>query len=199
MGAAGPKVGQSVVDLIEENGINYQRQMTIKNINPAVKEVIFENGATKKADLLITVPPHKVPDLLKEASLTNAAGWVPVDRETLKTKYENIYAIGDVAAVSLEGKYKPDKPLMLPKAGVFAHNEAEVVAKNVASLIKEDGKQVAFDGQGSCFLELGDGTAAFAEGNFFALPHPKVTMKGPSRLLHQEKVLYEKYWFKRWF
>lgn len=199
MGAAGPKVGQAVIDLIERHNINYQRQVTIKNISPAKKEVIFENGSGKTADLLITIPPHKAPNLLKEASLTNEAGWVPVDRESLKTKYENIFAIGDVAAVKLEGKYKPDKPLMLPKAGVFAHNEAEVVAKNIASLIKKDNKQVKFDGHGSCFLEVGDGTAAFAEGNFFAVPHPEVSMKGPSRLYHQEKVLYEKYWFIRWF
>jgi NADH dehydrogenase FAD-containing subunit len=37
-----------------------------------------------------------------------------------------VYAIGDVVAIPLT----LDKPL--PKAGVFAHGEAEIVAKNIA-------------------------------------------------------------------
>lgn len=126
-------------------------------------------------------------------------GWIPVDAKTLKTKFDNIYAIGDVATVKLEGRYKPDKQLMLPKAGVFAHAEAEVVAANIAADIKGSGGRREFDGHGSCFLELGDGTAGYSTGNFFALPHPKVAMKGPARRFRFYKLLFEKWWFWRHF
>lgn len=199
MPTAGPKVGQAIKELLIQRGIDFNPQVEIDSLNPATKEVVWKNGETKKADLLITIPPHKAPDVLKKAGLTNEAGWVPVDPKTLKTMKENIFALGDVATIKLEGRYKPDKPLMLPKAGVFAHHEAEVVAANIAAEIKNTLKRKEFDGKGSCFLELGDGTAGFAAGSFFDLPHPRVQMKKPSRYRHIYKALFEKYWFWRWF
>ncbi len=42
-----------------------------------------------------------------------------VDRATLQTKYKNVYALGDVTALPIPGRWKPDVPMMLPKAGVF--------------------------------------------------------------------------------
>ena len=199
MPTAGPTVGQAIKELLAKRGINFMPGVTIESVNPETKEVTWTNGETKKADLLITIPPHKAPDVVKKAGLTNEAGWIPADAKTLRTEHENIFAIGDVAAVKLEGKYKPDKPLMLPKAGVFAHHEAEVVAANIAAKITGGAVEKEFDGQGSCFLELGDGTAGFAAGDFFDLPQPQVQMKNPSRRWHIYKALLEKYWFWRWF
>ena len=198
MPAAGPDVGRAIKELLAKRDIDFAPEVAIESVNPETKEVTWNNGATAKADLLITIPPHKAPDVVKTAGLTNEAGWIPVDPKTLKTKHENIFALGDVAAVKLEGKYKPEKPLMLPKAGVFAHAEAEVVAANIVAEIKSSAQRKEFDGKGSCFLELGDGTAGFAVGGFFDLPHPQVQMKNPSRLWHLRKALYEKYWFWRW-
>ena len=107
--------------------------------------------------------------------------------------------MGDVTKIALEGRYKPDKQLSLPKAGVFAHEQALVVAENIAADIKNEPKKREFDGQGACFLELGDGKAGYAVGNFYEVPHPVVKMRTPSRTWHLYKVLFEKYWFWRWF
>jgi len=41
----------------------------------------------------------------------------------------------------------------LPKAGVFAHGEAEVVANNIAHALTGEGKAAVFDGHGECFIE----------------------------------------------
>ena len=199
MPTAGPQIGQMLKELLGKRAINFNPGIAVESINPENKEVIFKDGSKKRADLLITIPPHKSPDVVKEALLTNEAGWMPVDKKTLKTEYNNIFAIGDIATIKLEGKYKPDKPLMLPKAGVFAHKEAHVVAKNIASEIKGTFEQKEFDGKGSCFLELGNGVAGFAAGSFFELPHPKVNMKKPSRFWLYLKILFEKYWLRRWF
>jgi sulfide:quinone oxidoreductase len=82
----------------------------------------------------------------------------------------------------------------LPKAGVFAHYEAEVVANNIVHAITGLGAPQRFTGNGECFLEAGDGRAGFGSGNFYAEPAPQITLKPPSILMHFGKVWYEKYW-----
>jgi sulfide:quinone oxidoreductase len=80
----------------------------------------------------------------------------------------------------------------LPRAGVFAHGQAEVVARNVARALGGSGAETRFDGHGSCFIETGDGKAGFGAGNFYGDPRPAVTVRRPRRLWHVGKVLLEK-------
>jgi sulfide:quinone oxidoreductase len=115
-----------------------------------------------------------------------------VDRSTLRARPGNVYAIGDIAAIPLENG------LMLPKAGVFAHGEAEVVAENIARRVRGDIRETAFDGHGTCFLEAGDGKSGLARGNFFASPVPTVAMYRPGRSWHLGKIAFEQYWLRRW-
>ena len=133
------------------------------------------------------------PAVVRASGLTGESGWVPVDRQTLATKFPGVYAIGDVAGISLA----IGKPL--PKAAVFAHGEAEVVAHNIVHAITGKGEPRSYLGHGQCFFEIGDGRAGFGAGNFFAEPAPQVKFKPPSRWLHLGKVLYEKYSLYRWF
>ena len=111
-----------------------------------------------------------------------------VDRHTLATRWANVFAIGDAVSIPLA----VGKPL--PKAGVFAHREAEVVAKNIAHDITGAGRAVRFDGHGECFIEIGDGRAGFGGGDFYAEPKPTVTLRDPSRRWHLGKVWVEKSW-----
>lgn len=46
---------------------------------------------------------------------------------------------------------------------------------------------------------MGHGRAAMGGGDFYATPAPKISIKKPSFLWHWGKVLFEKYWLKRWF
>ena len=81
--------------------------------------------------------------------------------EYSRNRFPSVYALGDVVSIPL----KMGKPL--PKAGVFAHGQASVVARNIAHTIKGKGKPVQFDGNGECFVETGDGKAGFGRGNFY--------------------------------
>ncbi len=120
------------------------------------------------------------------------SGWVPVDRGTLETKSPGVFAIGDVTGIMLTSIGKP-----LPKAGVFAHREAEVVAHNIARAITGIGDEKRFAGDGACFIETGDSRAAFGSGNFYADPAPQIRLKHPGVLLRLGKVAYEKLWLHR--
>jgi len=191
MPVAGPVLGSAVKEMLERRGISFNPQK--KLISMENRELSFEGGEKFKADLIAWVPPHRAPAVVKDSGLTNESGWIPVDGKTMKTQFEGVYAIGDITANKLPSG------MMLPKAGVFAHGQAEVVAHNIAVEINKDGELREFGGQGSCFLELGYGIAGFASGNFYADPKPVVILKNPGKMWHWGKVAFEKWWLWKWF
>ncbi len=194
MPVAGPVVSGALRQMIEAKGIGYYPNLAVSAVDPVQRRIGFANGATADFDLLAYIPPHRAPPVVRDAGLCNESGWVPVDRITMETKFPGVFAIGDVTGIMLTSINKP-----LPKAGVFAHNEAEVVAHNISHAITGKGLQRHFAGDGECFIETGDGRAAFGGGNFYADPAPQIRLRQPSMILHLGKVTYEKYWLFRWF
>jgi sulfide:quinone oxidoreductase len=193
MPVAGVKIGAAVRAMIEAQDIKYLPKYKLTSVDEAKKEIVFENGEKHNFDLLLIVPPHKAPDVIKEAGLLGETGWLPINANTLATKTPGVFAIGDITGVKLlNGK-------ALPKAGVFAHFEAEVAAKRIAEEISGKIPTDSFKGGGSCFLEVGGGRAGLAFGDFYGVPDPKVTMLFPLKLWHWAKILFEKWWFWKWF
>ena len=197
MPTAGPQIGNMLKQMLESRQINFNHERKFKSVDEG--KIYFEDGKTADFDLLFVVPPHTAPEVVKRANLINGSGWIPVDRKALKTKFENVYAIGDVTTIKLPGQYKPDKPLNLPKAGVFAHYQAETVAENIVKEINGQKPDKIFSGDGYCFLELGNHKAGFAKGNFYAIPSPFMKMYKPRKLWHLGKIIFEKWWFYKWF
>lgn len=193
MPVAGPDVSLQVRQLVESKGIGYYPEHAITQVDARARRVQFANGASAEFDLLAYVPPHRAPRVVAECGLTGESGWVPVHRQTLETQFPGVYAVGDVTGIMLS----MGKPL--PKAGVFAHGEAEVVANNLVHAITGKGSPVTFDGHGECFIETGDGKAGFGSGHFFAEPAPVIKLRQPNRALHVGKVAFEKYWLFEWF
>ncbi|MDP2910562.1 MAG: FAD/NAD(P)-binding oxidoreductase, partial [bacterium] len=121
MPATGPENGKIIKAMIEARNIKFNPEVQLASVDSDKKELIFEGNKTSRFDLLIFVPPHQGPKVIKDSGVGNEMGWIPVDKKTLKTKYENVFAIGDITAITLVS----GKPLS--KAGVFAHFEAGVV------------------------------------------------------------------------
>lgn len=199
MGTAGMEMAQAVEEMMAERGIPFRPLLGTKSIDVEKRELVLENDERVPYDLLVGIPPHRSPKVIQESGLGNQAGWIPVDGKTLATSFDGVYALGDVTTVSLPGRFKPDKPLVLPKAGVFAHKQAEVLAHNLAVEINGGGKAEAYDGQGGCFIELGDGRAGYGEGDFYDAKAPDVTLRPPARRWHWAKEFIETYWMWRWF
>jgi sulfide:quinone oxidoreductase len=179
--------------MMEARGIGYHPGHAATSADPARRRISFANGATANFDLLAYVPPHRAPQVVRDAGMRGESGWLPVDRGTMETKFPGVFAFGDVAGITLTAIGKP-----LPKAGVFAHREAEVVAHNIVRAITGKGEGTRFTGDGECFLETGRGRAAFGSANFYADPAPQIRLKEPGMLLHLGKVAYEKLWLYRW-
>lgn len=187
---------QAIVDLMQERGIEYHPAAQVTDIDPATREPSFEGpGAVSglRCGLVIAVPPHRPPAVVGESGLSGETPWIEVDKGTLRTKHEHVHAIGDVTLIRMANG------LPLPKAGVFAHGEAETVAHNLAVSLTGQGEPVTYGGRGICFLETGYDQAGLVRGNFLAEPAPQVKLRPPSRLYHVGKLLFEKYWLYRWW
>ncbi len=188
MPVAGQAMGSAVVALLEAKGISLHSKGPIERFEPATSELVLADGTRAGYDLLAGVPPHRAPGAMRDSGLTNDAGWVPVDRHTLQTPHELVYAVGDMTTITLAN----GKPL--PKAGVFAHAQALVVAREIAAAFADRKAPAGFDGVGFCWVEAGTGRAAFASGDFYAEPDPRLNLRRPSRAWHAGKVLLERSW-----
>ncbi len=188
MGVAGTAMGKAVVGMLESKGIQFNPQLKPIEVDPLQKELHFANHESIPFDLLAGVPPHNPPRAVKESPLANESGWIPVNKLTLQTNQENVYAIGDIAAITLTN----GKPL--PKAGVFAEGQALTVAQRISMEIRGLTADTEFDGLGFCWIETGSGSAGFASGEFYAEPDPIVPLPRSGRMWHWGKVIFEKYW-----
>lgn len=192
MPVAPAALGDSIADLLAARGIHFHPLFTFQELRPDTREIVTSDGQAHRVDVLLVVPPHRAPDVVRSSSLLGVSGFVHVDPGTLQTDFDDVYAIGDVATIKLRnGK-------ALPKAGVFAHAEAKVVAERIADGSAGRRPSVEFEGNGYCWIELGDGRAGFAGGNFYADPEPRVKLRRPGRPLHWGKVAFEKWWLHHW-
>ncbi|MDQ3969067.1 MAG: NAD(P)/FAD-dependent oxidoreductase [Thermoproteota archaeon] len=192
MPIAGPEVGNAVVSMLSEKGIGFHNNTKVSSIDGSSKQIAFENGTREKYDLLIAIPPHTSPKVIRESSdgLADASGWISVDPKSMQTKHDRVYAIGDVAAVKLQSG------LMLPKAATFAFGQAEIVASNIASSVLGTETR-SWDGFGECFIETGSGNAAYGSGSFYSSPKPVINLQIPSKELRERKEAWGNYWTKR--
>jgi sulfide:quinone oxidoreductase len=186
LAAAGTEMGEAVLSMLKERNIEYHSQQKVQRIDSNTRKLIFEGGEVP-FDLLIGIPPHAVPRVVREAGLTDETGWAPVDLQTLETSYPGIFAIGDITSI----RQPNPTDFFLPKAGVFADEQARIVARNISAEILGEDKKSQFDGKGFCYLEMGDGTAAYGSGNFYAYPAPRVYLEPPSQQFHKERMELE--------
>ncbi len=154
---------------------------------------MFANEEPVQADLIIGIPPHRPPAVVKESGLTGEGAWIAVDQATLRTGNERVFAIGDVTQIKLANG------LPLPKAGLFAQLEGEHVSATIAAECGVGAPPVDFDGRGYCFIEMGKSAAPRVEGNFFAKPEPEVRVRDVSEAYAQEKRRFEAELLERWF
>jgi len=193
MPTAGPELGGAVRGILESRGIGFHPERTVERIEPGARELVLTDGDRVPFDLLLGIPPHRAPAASGESALAGETGFVPVDPATLATRVDGVFAIGDAASIPIAGGK------LLPKAGVFAHGQAEQVARRIAAELRGETPTAVFDGRGGCFLELGDGRAAYASGDFYAQQGPEVRLRRPGRRWHLAKVAFERYWLWRWF
>ena len=114
----------------KRRGIKQNYEFVARSIDPERKVVQGLYKFNIPFDLLVMVPPHRPAQVLLDSGLADTETGIRVDYDTLETKWENVYAIGDCA----------DMPAS--KAGGIAHQEADVLAHNLAVEITGKGRPV---------------------------------------------------------
>jgi sulfide:quinone oxidoreductase len=191
LGILGSEAGKRVTTLLASREIAYYPSQKVKEIRQT--SILTEEGKEIPHDAIFAIPIHVAPSVLKNSRLLDESGWIPVDSATLATEIPNVYAVGDCADP------KTPKGAMLPRAGVLAEEQGKVVAQNITNEIQGAEKSAAFDGQGVCFMEAGDGIAAPLRANFYAQPNPEWELEPPSEDGFRQKQNFLEDRMKAWF
>ena len=189
-----PILSQASCDAVDgrlaENGIHTYGHH--KALSVEAGEVVFEKRRIG-FDLLLGIPPHRSPAVVRESGLTGESGWIEINPRTCETSFEGVYAIGDSTQIVLANKKT------LPKAGLFAEMMGETVAERLADEFAGKEPTAQFSGEGGCFFEVGNGEAMMIKGNFLAEPAPVVDITESSKEYYDEKIKFETDRWAKWF
>ncbi|HKX81639.1 MAG TPA: FAD/NAD(P)-binding oxidoreductase [Nitrososphaera sp.] len=190
MPVAGPQISSTVVEIISQHGIRFNPLHKLKSV--AGRNLEFENGEKKDFDLLIGIPPHRAPGVVRETGLVApGSDWVQVDSRTMKTSIKDVFAVGDVTEIKVG-------QTPIPKAGIFAEEEAKVVAQQIIDEIGQKPSSAAFSGEGYCFMEVGGRKAGYLAADFFNETGPKLRLEAPSEESFRKKQDFERTRIKEW-
>ena len=184
---AGPEAGARLVRDMDRRGIQLHTNAAVQEIAGDGQAATFSDGTSIDADLIITVPVHRVAPIVAETGLAADSAWVQVSPKTLLTHEEGVYAVGDVNALPMAN----GRPL--PKAGVFASAEGETVGHNIAAAVSGT-EPVSFPGIGHCFITYSGTHAGMVQGNFLADDRPRVSFRPPTVRGSRAKERFERDW-----
>ena len=183
-----PDTSQAILAAFAQRGIRFVKDNLVQSLDPGRKVAVLSDGSELPYALFLGIPVHRVPQVVVESGLAaNAYDWVPVNRQTLETKFPGVYAVGDVNGVGT------------PKAGVFAEGAAKIVAEAIIAQLRGGAGPGAYKGQGSCYVEFGHGEVGRVDVDFLSGPKPTGTFQIPSEALVREKTRFGSSRRERWF
>ena len=179
-----PSASAALLAEFAERGIAWHPGALVRSVEPG--RAVLADGSTLPFDLFLGVPVHRAPAVVVDAGLTED-GWIPVDPLTLRTRFEDVYAVGDVTSVGT------------PKAGVFAEGQAAVVAAQLVARARGGGASPAYDGRGICYLEFGGDSVGRVDVTFRPGQPPTGVLDGPSPAFRADKTAFGAERVRRWF
>ena len=136
-----PDTSEALLTAFKERNIDFIAKHLVRAIDPVNQVAILDDDTRLPFDLFLGIPKHCAPPVLKDSGLL-VNGWIPVDRNNLKTAFSNVYAVGDVTSVGT------------PKAGVFAEGAARIAAESIIAESKGGTSHTPYTGAGACYVEL---------------------------------------------
>lgn len=181
-----PATSKALLAAFAERNIKFIPQRVVKAIDPLRRVAILDDGNEMRFDLFLGIPKHVAPEVVLQSGMTEK-GWIPVDKQNLKTKFPDVYAIGDVNGVGT------------PKAGVFAEGAAKIAAESIIAELNKGEQPSPYKGNGICYVEFGDGRVGKVDVDFFSGPSPFGSYTEASADLVAEKQFFGSSRKARWF
>lgn len=183
-----PDTSQAILAAFAERGIRFVKESLVAALDPGRKVAVLKDGRELPYGLFLGIPVHRVPQVVVDSRLAaHPTDWVKVNKQTLETRFPDVYAVGDVNGVGT------------PKAGVFAEGSAKVVAQAILARIRGSAAPDPYQGRGSCYVEFGHGQVGRVDVDFLSGPKPSGTFQSPSQALVQEKAQFGSSRLQRWF
>lgn len=139
--------GEILPGIFDKAGIQYRRGFTLSQVDPDAKIAYSHEGADEQFDILMATPPIRAVDAVLESGISQAPnneGWLPTNHETLQVYgLKGVYVIGDTL------------DLPVSKAGGACHNQAPVIANNIAAEIRLGHPISAYDGRVQAVAQMG--------------------------------------------
>lgn len=187
------KYANTLNKVIERKGIETMFRTDLTEIDGDEKVATFKNldtgEETKIAfDLIHVTPPMSAPDFIKASSVADAAGWVDVDKATLRhTKFANVFAIGDASN------------LPTSKTGAAIRKQSPVLVANLLAAIKHLPMPASYDGYTSCPLVTGYNSLVLAEFDYDLNPQESFPFDQSeerySMFVFKKDILPQVYWY----
>ena len=181
-----PETSAALENEFEARGIELLAGRRVAALDPARRVAVLDDDRELPYDLFLGVPRHCAPDVVL-ASGAAEDGYVPVDPATLRTRFPGVYAVGDVATAGV------------PKAGVFAEGAGRIVAQSLLAELLGAEPPGRHLGQGTCYIEFGEGRVASVDIDFLSGPERTGTFNAPSAALVAEKEGFGSSRRARWF
>jgi sulfide:quinone oxidoreductase len=176
-----------ILKALEERDIDWWPQSKVIALDPATKTATLADGRAVPYGLFLGIPVHKAPAVLEDSGLLEEDGWIAVDHTTFATKFENLYAVGDVTSAPV------------PRVGAIAEGEARTVADVLIHQIRGGASPEPYKGIATCYIEFGGPKVARFEANFLSGPTPFGTFSEASEELAASKVEFGATRRQRWF
>jgi sulfide:quinone oxidoreductase len=170
----------------EQRGIEFWPSTVVASLDGATHLATLTDGRTLDYDLFLGIPVHKAPAVV-EASGLAVDGWIPVDHTTFATRFDGVYAVGDVTSAPV------------PRVGVIAEGEAGTVADVLIHRLRGGDTPAAYPGIATCYIEFGGAEVAKFDVNFLGGPTPTGVFAEPSLELAASKKHFGDTRRKRWF
>ena len=179
-----PETSAALLEEFAARDITFIGGHRVRAIDEGV--AVLDDDTRLPFDLFLGVPKHRAAAVVIESGMTED-GYIPVDTATLKTRYDGVYAVGDVATAGV------------PKAGVFAEGAARVVAQSILHDLGAGGAPERHLGRGTCYIEFGGGRIGSVDIDFLSGPERTGVYHAPST---EQRVLKENFGSSRrarWF
>jgi sulfide:quinone oxidoreductase len=172
---------EQLARLLSQRGIELRTKTRLTFVDPVKRFAVLQDGTKVPFDLLIAQFPRRPLPMLTECKLADRGGYVQSDSRTCKTRFANVYCIGECADMRMP--YSNATPF--PKSGAFAINQGVVVAEDIIQRLSEAGQGWVVDEgvkqSNSCVVavETGNSEAVKITWDLFSDPYSGTTKVSP--------------------
>ena len=181
-----PEASAGILDALAARDIGWWPESKVISMDPPAKLSTLADGRGAPYDLFLGIPVHRAPEVVEVSALAED-GWVAVDHNTFATRFENVYAIGDVTSAPV------------PRVGAIAEGEARTLADVLIHQIRGGSPPEPYRGLATCYIEFGGSKVARFDANFLSGPKPFGSYTEASEAMVANKVEFGASRRRRWF